>query len=138
MTALSQFNSTIHDFVSDLKTMSIDKGDINKLETYIEITRVNARTIISNFQKYALRDVFVQNIVRNNADFFVNYDPSGDVGDSTIALTLIGRIQGIVRMMMTKGDVQNVDKIFRWLKILVFHAYTDLGMDAGIKLKTLM
>lgn len=138
MTSLSQFNSAIHDFVADLKKMPIERGDINKLETYVEVTRVNARTIISNFQKYALRDVFVQNIVRNNVVFFVEYDPSQDVGGSSVALTLIGRIQGIVRSMRDKNDTENIEKTLRWLKVLVFHAYSDLGLDAGAKLKSLM
>ena len=138
MTSLSQFNTSIHEFVADLKTMSLEQSDTNKLQTYVEITRINARTIINNFQAYVLRDVFVQNILRNNIDFFINYDPSGDVGDSETVSKIIVRIQSIVNSMHTKGDVENIDKTLRWLKILVFHAYSDLGIDASAKLKSLM
>jgi hypothetical protein len=138
MSSLSQFNAAVHEFVADLKNMPIEKSDLIKLQTYVEVTRVNSRTIISNFQKYALRDTFVQNIVRNNVEFFITYDPSSEVGDSKSAISLIGRIQSLVRTMLSKGDNENIEKTLRWIKILIYHAYIDIGIDAGAKLKSLM
>ena len=60
--SLSQFNTAIYDFVRFIRETGHMSDEVNKLETYIEVTRVNARILISNFQKYVLRDVFVSNI----------------------------------------------------------------------------
>ena len=98
MKSLTKFNTAIFDFVKDLKSMQIYQNDIQKLETYIEIVHVNARSLIRNFQKYFLRDVFVQNILNNNVNFFVSYDPSSE--DITNSDTnLIKKIQSIVKIM---------------------------------------
>ena len=48
--SLSQFNTAIYDFVRFIRETGHMSDDVNKLETYIEITRVNARMLISNFQ----------------------------------------------------------------------------------------
>ena len=71
MSHLSRFNNSLHNLVADLKKMGVLTSDVVKLETFIEITHVNARTIISNFQQNVLRDVFVSNILCNNVDFSI-------------------------------------------------------------------
>ena len=72
--SLSQFNTAIYDFVRFIRETGHMSDEVNKLETYIEVTRVNARILISNFQKYVLRDVFVSNILKNNVNYFLNID----------------------------------------------------------------
>ena len=73
--SLSQFNKSIHEFVAELKKMNVMPKEIKKLETYIEITKVNARLLIRNFQTYFLRDLFVSNLLKDNVKFFINYVP---------------------------------------------------------------
>lgn len=142
MSHLSQFNVAVHEFVADLKKMQLLHSDIAKLESYIEITRVNARAIVRNFQNYFLRDIFVTNILTNNVNFFIDYDPSDDLSTTESngnnhAHALIRRIQDLVRTMQNTGANDNINKTFDWIKILCFHAYQDLGIDATVKFRTL-
>tara|TARA_Y100000389_G_scaffold177697_1_gene190218 strand:- start:4076 stop:4504 length:429 start_codon:yes stop_codon:yes gene_type:complete len=139
MSNLSQFNTALSDFLVDLKSMSILSGEISKLETYMEVTRINARAIISNFQTHILRDIFVKNVLKNNVDFFVNYDASKDIpdGDNT-ALGLIQKIQEIVRKLVRNNEMANINCTLKWLKILCYHAYQDIGIDAANKFSILM
>ena len=65
MSHLSQFNSAVHGLVGDFKKMNYLHKDVAKLETYIEITHINAT--------------------------------------------------------------------FNWIKVLCYHAYLDLGIDASEK-----
>tara|TARA_B100001113_G_scaffold262050_1_gene216994 strand:+ start:1197 stop:1658 length:462 start_codon:yes stop_codon:yes gene_type:complete len=144
MSHLSRFNNSLHNLVADLKKMGVLTSDVVKLETFIEITHVNARTIISNFQQNVLRDVFVSNILSNNIDFFLNYDPSEviqnnltDSKDVNYAESLIGRVQELVIIMRKNNNYDNINKTFDWIKILCFHAYSDIGIDAVQKFKDL-
>lgn len=143
MSSLKQFNDTIYAFVDDLKKMNIQsmKSDIMKLDTFIDITKINARAILPHFQTQFLRDEFVRNILKNNVYFFVNYDASKekivlDGGDDAIAL--IKRIQSIVHEIDKKGNDEYIAKTLKWIKILCFHAYSDLNIDASAKFRSLM
>ena len=136
MKSLTKFNTAIFDFVNDLKSMQMYQSDIQKLETYIEIVHVNARSLIRNFQKYFLRDIFVQNILNNNVNFFVSYDSSQE-GITDNDTNLVRKIQSIVRIMQETGRNDNIDKTFNWIKILCFHAYADLNIDPVAKFKSL-
>ena len=95
--SLSQFNTAIYDFVRFIRDTGHMSADVDSLETYIEVTRVNARILISNFQKYVLRDVFVSNILQNNVNYFLNFDivKEYNIDDDNIAL-LINRIRELV------------------------------------------
>jgi hypothetical protein len=138
MSSLSQFNSAIHEFLVDLKNMDILKNEITKLETFLEITRVNARAIISNFQTHFLRDIFVKNILKNNVQFFINYDATNEVDGDNSALSLIKKIQEIVAKLITNNELDNINCTLKWLKILCYHAYQDFGIDAKTKFVSLM
>lgn len=138
MSHLSRFNTSVYDFIADLKSMSIMKSEVLKLENYIEITRVNSRALIRNFQKHFLRDIFVTNILTNNIPFFIEYDPSNDLNSNdTTSQELIQRIQNLVKTMYNSNDTSNISKTFDWLKIMCFHAYLDLGIDASMKFRSL-
>ena len=132
--SLSQFNSSLHEFVNDLSRMSIMSKDVEKLKNYIEIIHLNARAIIGSFQTYMLRDVIVYNILNENTDFFLNYDivKNYSITDDKIS-SLIEKVREIVRCLLLKGEVENVKKTFNWLKVLCYHAYSDLGMNASDK-----
>ena len=138
MSHLSLFNTAVYEFIADLKKMNILSNEIAKLETYVEVTRVNARAIISNFQSNLLRDVFVQNILKNNVHFFIEYDATSEVSGDNTALTLIKRIQELVRTMASQGASDNIALTLKHLKVLCFHAYADLGIDAASKFRSLM
>jgi len=71
MSHLKQFNTNLINFVGELKNMNLPmKSELIQLENFLEITNVNARSVISIFQRYFLRDLFVQNILKNNIFFY--------------------------------------------------------------------
>ena len=137
--SLSQFNIAIHDFVRFIKETGHMSGEVNKLETYVEVTRVNARLLISKFQTYVLRDVFVSNILRNNVNYFLNFDIVKEykIDDNNIAL-LIDKVRDLVKELVEENNTKNIDSTFNWLKILCFHAYSDIGINASEKFKSLL
>ena len=53
------------------------------------------------------------------------------------ALQLIQRIQHVVTVMLQNNQMKEITNTFNWLKILVFHAYNDLGIDSTQKFKSL-
>tara|TARA_B100001250_G_scaffold175146_1_gene150613 strand:+ start:387 stop:833 length:447 start_codon:yes stop_codon:yes gene_type:complete len=137
--SLSQFNTAIYDFVRFIRDTGHMSADVDSLETYIEVTRVNARILISNFQKYVLRDVFVSNILQNNVNYFLNFDivKEYNIDDANIAL-LINRIRELVGKLVEEKNTENIDKTFNWIKVLCFHAYTDIGIPAAKKFRALL
>ena len=138
MSSISLFNTSLHDFVDDLNKMNIMKKEVNKLSTYIEITRVNSQLLIRNFQKYILRDIFVKNIILNNSEFFLKYDLVKEFSiDEESIIVLITKVQDVVKELILEKQTNNILCTFNWLKILCYHAYCDLGIDAGEKMKNL-
>lgn len=136
--SLSQFNKSIHEFVAELKKMNVMPKEIKKLETYIEITKVNARLLIRNFQTYFLRDLFVSNLLKDNVKFFINYVPDdSEIKNDKTALQLIQKIQQVVLFMLQNNKTKEISTTFNWLKILVYHSYQDLNIDPNQKFKTL-
>ena len=138
MSSLNKFNSSLRDFVSDHKKFDIVKKDIENLETYIEITKVNSKLIIRGFQTHLLRDSFVSNVLKNNLEFFLNYDVNKEPDTPEKIKELIKRIQIILNDAQSSGNLKNTEKIFHWLQVLCFHAYMELGIDATEKFKNLM
>lgn len=140
MSHLSQFNSAVHGLVGDFKKMNYLHKDVAKLETYIEITHINARSIITQFQTHVLKDIFVSNILSNNIDFFMKYDATEiiakeakNVNEVNYAHSLIKRIQELVNTMRENQSYDNINATFNWIKVLCYHAYLDLGIDASEK-----
>ena len=138
MSSLTQFNKSIHEFVADLKKMKVLPNEIKKLETYIEVTKINARLLIRNFQTFFLRDLFVLKVLQDDVNFFINYVPNEkELQNDKTALQLIQRIQHVVTVMLQNNQMKEITNTFNWLKILVFHAYNDLGIDSTQKFKSL-
>lgn len=138
MTSLSFFNKAVYDFIADLKKMSILPNEIKKLETYVEVTKINARLLIRNFQSFFLRDKFVSNILSDNIEFFITYNPSlEEIGNEKVAFELIERIQNVVTVMLQNNQNTEITATFNWLKILCFHAYGDLNIDPTKKFTSL-
>jgi len=142
MSHLSQFNTSIHNFIEDIKKMNVLQSDVMKLESYVEITHINARALIRHFQQHILRDVLVSNILNNNIEFFLSYDVSAminiaDNSESNYAHLLVERIQELISTMRKNNSYDNINRTFDWIKMLCYHAYCDLGIDAGQKFKAL-
>jgi len=138
-TSLSQFNKSIHEFVDDIIKMKIMNKEAFKLKRYVDITRVNARSIIRNFQKFILRDIFVSNIIKNNTDFFLNHNIREELNITDESTgDLIDQIKDLVNNLVIADDTVKINKTFNWLKILCYHAYNDLGIDANQKFNLLM
>ena len=138
-TSLSQFNKSIHEFVDDIIEMNIMNKEALKLKRYVDITRVNARSIIRNFQTFILRDIFVSNIIRNDTNFFLNHNIIEELNISDKSTgDLINRIKDLIKNLVLADNTEKINKTFNWLKILCYHAYNDLGIDANQKFNILM
>lgn len=137
MTSLARFNSSLRDFIVDLNKFEIVKKDVKKLETYVEITKVNAKILIRGFQTHLLRDNFVQKILKNDLNFFVNYNVDEESESPENIKDLVKRIQNIIGDADKSGNLKDTEKVFHWLKVLCFYAYLDIGIDANEKFKEL-
>lgn len=138
---LSKFNQVLFSFVGDLKKMDIGmKSELSQLENFLEITRVTPRTIISIFQQYFLKDVFVKSILKNDFKFFCMYDDFSAIPekDRKIASGVIGKIQEIAKTLIDTNQTEKLVTIFKNLKVLAFFAYSDVGLDAKAKFASLV
>jgi hypothetical protein len=84
----------------------------------------------------------VSNILNNNIEFFLSYDVSAmitiaDNSESNYAHLLVERIQELISTMRKNNSYDNINRTFDWIKMLCYHAYCDLGIDAGQKFKAL-
>ena len=138
---LSKFNQVLFSFVGDLKKMDLGmKSELSQLENFLEITRVTPRTIISIFQQYFLKDVFVKSILKNDFKFFCMYDDFSAIPekDRKIASGVIGKIQEIAKTLIATNQTDKIVTIFKNLKVLAFFAYSDVGLDAKAKFASLV
>lgn len=137
VTSISKFNIALRDFIQDLKKFDIVSRDVSKLETYVEITKVNSKALIRQFQTYLLRDSFVENVLKNNIDFFLNFDISEESESKNIR-ELVTKLQNIISEAHYANTLDNTDKVFHWLKVLSYYAYQDIGINATDKFKSLI
>ncbi|AII17007.1 hypothetical protein JO84_gp259 [Aureococcus anophagefferens virus] len=138
---LKQFNTSLIKFVGELKQMNIGlASELSQLENFLEITHINARAVISIFQKYFLTDLFIQNILKNNISFFILYNNFNNIPekDKEIAISVIGKIQTLAKTLQDKDENDKISTILKNLKILAYFAYSDLGINANEKFKSLM
>tara|TARA_Y100000389_G_scaffold141289_1_gene139135 strand:+ start:5469 stop:5888 length:420 start_codon:yes stop_codon:yes gene_type:complete len=138
MSFVEKFNSSLHDFIADLKKFDFVRKDVENLETYIEVTKVNSKILIRGFQGSLLRDVFVQHVLKNDLEYFLNYNVESESAQSEKIRELVKRLQNILKEANQSGGLGNSEKIFHWLKVLCFYAYSDLGIDPAEKFKSLM
>ena len=136
-TALSKFNSALRDFIVDLKKFDMVKKDVKKLETYVEITKVNSKILIRGFQTHLLRDRFVKNVIDNDLHFFINYNVDDENDSPENIKDLVKRIQRIIEESNKSGNLKDTDKVFHWLKVLCYYAYLDIGIEPNEKFKQL-
>jgi hypothetical protein len=60
-----------------------------------------------------------------------------DNSESNYAHLLVERIQELISTMRKNNSYDNINRTFDWIKMLCYHAYCDLGIDAGQKFKAL-
>lgn len=128
---LTLFNNTLDQFVADLE--SVIKGDkfLQKLAGYLTLKSSNARVFITPFQKYGLRATYVEAILNEDTSFFekeaAEYSlKSSDESPSNF--DFFNKIANIIMSVKTNNDITH--KIFEWLKLLIFFALEDAGIDA--------
>ena len=128
---LKKFNIALRDFVGDLKNV-IPVGDssVFALESVVEVTKINARIVITYFQEIVLKNPkFLQHIMQENADFFIEHNYEEYVANS-YGTTLMERLKTIGGNLKESGNTESITMIFRWFKLLIFYSMVDLGMDA--------
>jgi hypothetical protein len=127
---LKKFNTALRDFVGDLRNI-IPSGDssVIALESVVEITKINARIVITYFQEIVLKPQFLQNIMQENADFFIEHNYEEYVANS-YGTVLMDRLKTIACNLKESGNAESLTMVFRWFKLLIFYSMVDLGLDA--------
>lgn len=127
---LKKFNTALRDFVGDLRNI-IPSGDssVIALESVVEITKINARIVITYFQEIVLKPQFLQHIMQENADFFIEYNYEEYVANS-YGTMLMERLKTIAGNLKASGKAESLTMVFRWFKLLIFYSMVDLGLDA--------
>jgi hypothetical protein len=134
---IDKFNETLTQFINDLKKICPNNSDLFKCEQIVNIILVKStkKIVISNFQAFVLRDDFVRNILNKNTDFFIKYNFSND---NKTNISIIERTQKIVLDLQNKNDEPNIKCVFNWIILLVYFAYSDLGINPDEKFKNLL
>jgi hypothetical protein len=129
-TNLKKFNTALRDFVGDLRNI-IPSGDssVIALESVVEITKINARIVITYFQEIVLKPQFLQHIMQENADFFIEHNYEEYVANS-YGTMLMERLKTIAGNLKGSGKAESLTMVFRWFKLLIFYSMVDLGLDA--------
>ena len=131
-TPLAHFNANVGHFIDDLKAIfgSADK-DIVFISTAFDVTKYNARIFIEPFQRYVVNnDVFVENIMKSNATFFVNYRFEDIIPTTDHSFHLLNKFREATIRSLNKP--QTLDAIFNWFKVLIYYALSDLGKDPSL------
>jgi hypothetical protein len=127
---LKKFNVTLRDFVADLKNVFRENDStLMHLETVAEITKVNARIVITYFQEIVLKPLFLEKIVNEDINFFLHYDYQEYITNSYGSI-LMSKLKNIVKELQSQSDNEAISTIFNWFKLLVFYSMSDLGMNA--------
>lgn len=131
---LKKFNKTVCDFVKELKNLfeETDK-DIENIETFYEMTKINARAIMGPFQTYILKKTsFAKYIMEEDVNYFMEYNfdqiISSDSPYSKYAKSLVLKFREVIQKHM-KENKQVVKAMFEWFKLMTFYASSDLNMD---------
>ncbi len=129
--SVKQFNTTVYNFVNDLKTIfgEHDK-DIQTIEMACDMTKINVRMVLTPFQQYISGNpIFVKHIMEMNIDYFLayNYDEMAQVAQFSDEYTnkLIGKFSEATKLH--RHNPQTVKSIFNWFKVMMYHAYRDEG-----------
>jgi len=129
---LTLFNNTLDEFVADLE--SVINGDpfLQKLAGYLTLKSSNARVFITPFQKYGLREKYVEAILNEDTYFFEkeanDYSNLIEGEDVATNFDFFNKIANIISSVKNNKNITR--KIFEWLKLLVFFALEDTGIDA--------
>ena len=137
LSSLGKFNKTLSGFIDDLKNIfGENDSDINKMEAALELTRINARLIISPFQQKVLIPHFIRNILSENINFFINYDYNEMIGDNEYAMYLFKKLK--CAAVEAKDDSNTTKAMFNWFKLLMYYAFEDMGMNPAQEFKKIM
>jgi hypothetical protein len=133
---LKKFNTTVHDFVKELKTLFEENDkDLENIETFYEMTKINVRAIIVPYQSYVIKNTsFVKNIMEENVDYFMEYNfdelISSDSPYSKYAKSLVTKFREVIKRYMV--DNKNVVKaMFEWFKLMTFYAASDMKINVN-------
>ena len=134
--SLHQFNDAVRLFVADLKNIFGEHdAEIQRIEMVLDVLKMNARIVIRPFQQAICQNrVFVQRIMREDRDFFVNYrfEDMSVLNESDYYMRLLTKFREAIT---TKINPQTQTAIFNWFKVMIYHAFTDAGQDADSIMK---
>ena len=136
--SLRQFNDTVRLFINDLKNIFGENDrDIIRIELLTEMLSMNARLVIRPFQdSICNNDLFVQNIMRDNAEYFLNFpfEKLSVVNENEFYMKLLYKFREAIANQTNK---KTLSAIFNWFKIMIFHAYSDMGVDADKRMRSI-
>lgn len=141
-TTLAKFNSTVVQFVEDLKKLFGENDpDVSSMETMCDVTKINARVIIKPFQHYILGNpVFVKHINQNNVEFFLkcNFE--------TVTQHKNDNLNSYIEKLITKfkevttkhkDDEETTSCFFNWFKVMIYYAFLDQNKDPVEQVKVI-
>ena len=141
-TTLAKFNSTVVQFVEDLKKLFGENDpDVSSMETMCDVTKINARVIIKPFQHYILGNpVFVKHINQNNVEFFLkcNFE--------TVTQQKNDNLNSYIEKLITKfkevttkhkDDEETTSCFFNWFKVMIYYAFLDQNKDPVEQVKVI-
>ena len=147
MTSVSKFNLQLDQLIISLREMNLPNlnKNLDKIETLLEIRKMNSKIIIKNFQLIVLRDATVKAVLKKDVDFFIHYNPNRELeeickaNDLTIdtndSAAVVEKIKELI--VMVKEDESKTNTIFKYLTLLCYFAYEDLNIDPKMKLRSL-
>jgi len=109
------FNEHLIEFLDDVITIFPENTDIQTGRTFIiGIKKVNPKKIIKSWKMY-INDKYIEEIDKNNMDFFINKDYTQDLQYTT------GNVNNIinnVKKLLLKTSQENKDKSLKYVKNL--------------------
>jgi len=132
-TNLRKFNKTVHEFVIELKSL-FEEGDrdIEMIETFYDMTKVNVRAIITPFQTHILKKKnFAKYIMEGNANYFLTYNFDSlfqsDSPYTKYARSLVTKFKDVLARNL--NDEKITKAMFDWFKLMIYYSASDIQLD---------
>ena len=126
---VSQFNTTAKSFLQDLKNIFGEEDeDIQSGEVFMNITKVNARAILTPFYENITQNAqFVGHIMAESPQYFIDYNEYDTMMPESSAY-LISKFKRAVEMHRDNRAL--LSPIFNWFKMLIYHSLNCYGIPA--------
>jgi len=127
---LKSFNENVQLFLNDLgNVFGENDSEMRIIKSAFELTSINARLFITPFQNNLVnKQNFVDHILQDNIDYFIKFDFTDviDKNDET-CLRMLNKFKQAT--VVNRHNIELVRAIFNWLKVMIYYAKLDLGIN---------